>query len=91
VQTVADNPVYYYGPALAFKGQDSKKPLKIPLGPNNPVGSVWIDLSKASYGIHGTPNPRQVGKTASHGCIRLTNWDARELAAMVKSGTRFLD
>ena len=55
-------------------------------GPNNPVGVVWIDLSKEHYGIHGTPEPSRIGHTTSHGCIRLTNWDAAELASMVKPG-----
>ena len=58
-----------------------------PPGPNNPVGIVWIDLSKDHYGIHGTPEPSKIGYTQSHGCIRLTNWDAWKLAAMVKPGT----
>ncbi len=59
-----------------------------PPGPNNPVGLVWIDLSKPHYGIHGTPEPSTIGRTASHGCIRLTNWDALRLARLVKPGTR---
>jgi lipoprotein-anchoring transpeptidase ErfK/SrfK len=65
-------------------GRDKKA--KIPAGPNNPVGVVWIDLSKPHYGIHGTPEPSMIGKSTSHGCIRLTNWDASELAAMVTPG-----
>jgi lipoprotein-anchoring transpeptidase ErfK/SrfK len=56
-------------------------------GPKNPVGSVWIDLSKDSYGIHGTAHPETIGKTGSHGCVRLTNWDATELAHMVSKAT----
>ena len=56
-------------------------------GPNNPVGVVWIALSAKGYGIHGTPDPDAVGKTQSHGCIRLTNWDALTLARLVKKGT----
>ncbi len=56
-------------------------------GPNNPVGSVWIDLTGEGYGIHGTPEPRTVGKSFSHGCVRLTNWDALELASLVNKGT----
>jgi lipoprotein-anchoring transpeptidase ErfK/SrfK len=56
-------------------------------GPNNPVGSTWIDLAKDSYGIDRTPHPEAIGKTASHGCARLTNWDAQELAAAVHAGT----
>ena len=61
--------------------------LTIRPGPNNPVGLVWIDLTAPTYGIHGTPEPTNIGKTESHGCIRLTNWDAVDLAAMVRSGT----
>jgi lipoprotein-anchoring transpeptidase ErfK/SrfK len=62
-------------------------------GPNGPVGTVWIALSKPTYGIHGTPEPSKIGKTQSHGCVRLTNWDATELAKMVSVGTtvEFLD
>jgi lipoprotein-anchoring transpeptidase ErfK/SrfK len=51
------------------------------------VGVVWISLSKPHYGIHGTPEPGKIGYTQSHGCIRLTNWDAAKLAEMVKAGT----
>jgi lipoprotein-anchoring transpeptidase ErfK/SrfK len=56
-------------------------------GPNNPVGVVWIGLSSEGYGIHGTPDPSKVSKTQSHGCIRLTNWDALQLASAVAKGT----
>ena len=56
-------------------------------GPKNPVGLVWIDLPAPSYGIHGMPSPEKIGKTESHGCVRLTNWDALDLAAMVHRGT----
>jgi lipoprotein-anchoring transpeptidase ErfK/SrfK len=87
VTTVTRNPTYRYNPAYAFKGVKATEPFIINPGPNNPVGSVWIGLSAPSYGIHGTPNPSQVSKTESHGCIRLTNWDANRLAAMVGKGT----
>ena len=60
----------------------------LPRGANNPVGTVWIALSKDTFGIHGTPEPSKVSKTSSHGCIRLTNWDAEALADMVKTGVR---
>ena len=60
----------------------------IPPGPNNPVGLVWIDISKDHYGLHGTPIPEAIGRTESHGCVRLTNWDALHLAGLVKPGTR---
>jgi lipoprotein-anchoring transpeptidase ErfK/SrfK len=87
VTSVTSNPTYRYNPDYQFKGVKSKEPFKIKPGPNNPVGSVWINLSAKSYGIHGTPVPSKVSKTESHGCIRLTNWDAQELAAMVEKGT----
>ena len=65
----------------------------IPPGPNGPVGLVWIDISKPHYGIHGTPEPSKIDKTNSHGCVRLTNWDAEELAKMVEKGVpvEFID
>jgi lipoprotein-anchoring transpeptidase ErfK/SrfK len=87
VTDVARNPTYKYNPAYAFKGVKSNKPFIINPGPNNPVGVVWINLSIPSYGIHGTPNPSQVSKTESHGCVRLTNWDAEKLARMVDKNT----
>lgn len=68
----------------------TKRPFTIAAGPNNPVGSVWIDLSIESYGIHGTPDPSKIGKTFSHGCIRLTNWDAEDLASEVHEGTKVI-
>jgi lipoprotein-anchoring transpeptidase ErfK/SrfK len=87
VTGVARDPTYRYDPAYAFKGVHAKRPFTIKPGPNNPVGVVWISLSAKGYGIHGTPEPGKVSKTMSHGCIRLTNWDARKLAAMVDKGT----
>ena len=86
VLRVIHNPDYTYNPAYAFKGVKAKKPFTIAPGPNNPVGSVWLDLSDKGYGIHGTPEPERVGKTQSHGCIRLTNWAAEDLASIVKVG-----
>ncbi|WP_217577778.1 L,D-transpeptidase [Mesorhizobium sp. GbtcB19] len=88
VRRVVRNPTYHYNPKFAFKGVKTKRPFTIAKGPNNPVGSVWIDLSIESYGIHGTPDPGKIGTTFSHGCIRLTNWDAEDLAVMVKPGTK---
>lgn len=87
VRRVAFNPDYHYNPKFAWKGVKAKEPLTVKPGPNNPVGLVWIDLTAPSYGIHGTPEPDKIGKTESHGCIRLTNWDALDLAAMVHKGT----
>jgi lipoprotein-anchoring transpeptidase ErfK/SrfK len=90
VLRVVHGPNYTYDPAYGFKGVKAHKKFTIQPGPNNPVGSVWIDLSLESYGIHGTPDPERVGKAYSHGCIRLTNWDAEELATMVQKGTPVL-
>ena len=87
VRTVQRNPIYHYDPRFAFKGVKAKEKFTIKAGPNNPVGLVWIDLTAPSYGIHGTPSPEKVSKTESHGCVRLTNWDALDLAAMVHKGT----
>jgi lipoprotein-anchoring transpeptidase ErfK/SrfK len=81
------NPTYTYDPIFAFKGVKAKEKVEIAEGPRNPVGSVWIDLTKPSYGIHGTAHPETIGKTESHGCVRLTNWDAIELAHMVSKAT----
>jgi lipoprotein-anchoring transpeptidase ErfK/SrfK len=85
---VSKNPVYSYNPKLFWDADPTHtKGAKIKPGPNNPVGVAWIDLSKKNYGIHGTPEPGSIGKTQSHGCIRLTNWDAAALAAAVGPGT----
>jgi len=86
VARIAFNPEYTYNPNINFKQGDNDKILTIPPGPNGPVGSIWIALSKPTYGIHGTPDPSKIGKTESHGCVRLTNWDAAELAKLVKPG-----
>jgi lipoprotein-anchoring transpeptidase ErfK/SrfK len=88
VRTVAPNPTYTFDPSRLTFGKASEGKLTIKAGPNNPVGSTWIDLTKDTYGIHGTPDPRMVGKTASHGCVRLTNWDVRQLGLAVKKGTK---
>lgn len=87
VRAVAHNPTYTYNPDYAFKGVKAKEKFEIKPGPNNPVGTTWIDLSVESFGIHGTPEPEKVGKAYSNGCVRLTNWDVEELAKMVKKGT----
>ena len=87
INGVSKNPAFHYNPDLFWDADESHAKAKIPAGPNNPVGVVWIDLSKPHYGIHGTPEPATIGKTQSHGCIRLTNWDAAELASMVTPGT----
>jgi Uncharacterized protein conserved in bacteria len=92
VTGVAPNPWYSYSPSNFVQG-NNRKPLSLPPGPNGPVGNIWIGLSKKSFGIHGTPNPSAISKTASHGCIRLTNWDANDLGKKVKSGVtvKFLE
>jgi lipoprotein-anchoring transpeptidase ErfK/SrfK len=88
VKSVSKNPTYRYNPEYAFKGVKSREPFTINPGPNNPVGRVWIGLSPGEgYGIHGTPDPSKVSKSESHGCIRLTNWDALTLASAVTKGT----
>jgi lipoprotein-anchoring transpeptidase ErfK/SrfK len=79
-------PNYTYNPRINFQQGENTQVLTIPPGPNGPVGSMWIALSKPTYGIHGTPEPALIDKTGSHGCIRLTNWDAEELATMLASG-----
>jgi lipoprotein-anchoring transpeptidase ErfK/SrfK len=83
---VKRSPWFFYNSKLFWDAEEHAK-AKIPPGPNNPVGVVWIGLSKDHYGIHGTPEPSKIGHTASHGCIRLTNWDASQLAALVAPGT----
>ncbi len=87
VTAVARNPTYTYDPAkLDFKGVTTTEKLEIQPGPNNPVGLVWIALSEPGYGIHGSPQPSAISRQNSHGCVRLTNWDALDLADMVKKG-----
>lgn len=86
VERIATDPEYTYNPKINFQQGNNTRVLTIPPGPNGPVGTIWIALSKPTYGIHGTPDPSKIGKTESNGCIRLTNWDAQELAKMVKIG-----
>lgn len=93
VRAIVHNPDYTYNPDYAFNGVKAKEKFQIKPGPNNPVGTVWIDLSVDSFGIHGSPQPETVGKAYSHGCARLTNWDVEDLAGIVKKATpvTFLD
>lgn len=86
INGVKRNPTFAYNPELFWDAKEGQAKATLPAGPNSPVGVVWIDLSKESMGIHGTPSPSLVGKRQSHGCIRLTNWDASELAKMVSPG-----
>jgi lipoprotein-anchoring transpeptidase ErfK/SrfK len=87
VTSVARNPVFNYNPDLFWDPDPSHAKAQIAPGPNNPVGVVWIGLSKEHYGIHGTPEPGRISYSESSGCIRLTNWDALRVAALVTKGT----
>jgi lipoprotein-anchoring transpeptidase ErfK/SrfK len=87
IQGRSYNPPFHYNPKLFWDADNGDKKALLPPGANGPVGVVWIDLDKKHYGIHGTPHPEKIGRTESHGCIRLTNWDAARLAVMVKPGT----
>jgi len=88
VTRIAENPTYTYDPAkLNFEGVAATEKFEIQPGPNNPVGLVWIALSEPGYGIHGSPLPSAISRQRSHGCVRLTNWDALDLARMVRKGT----
>lgn len=86
INGVKRDPTYAYNPDLFWDAKADQAKATLPAGPNSPVGVVWIDLSKENMGIHGTPSPSLVGKLQSHGCIRLTNWDASELAGVVAPG-----
>lgn len=86
VKGVSRMPTYTYNPKINFQQGNNKKILELPSGPNGPVGTVWIDLTEPTYGIHGTPEPELIGKVGSHGCVRLANWDVEELAGIVKPG-----
>jgi lipoprotein-anchoring transpeptidase ErfK/SrfK len=87
VNGVGRLPPFHYSPDLFWDAKAGDEKTKLPPGPNGPVGVVWIDLSKDHYGIHGTPEPQLIGRMESHGCIRLTNWDAAKLAQIVRPGT----
>jgi len=88
IQGIEPNPKFHYNPDLFWDADPKHAKTKIAPGPNNPVGSVWINLSAEGYGIHGTPDPGRISKAESHGCVRLTNWDARVLGENVKRGTQ---
>ena len=87
VTGVQHDPKFHYNPALFWDAEPGHSKATIPAGPNNPVGVVWVDITRPHYGLHGTPEPSKIGKTESHGCVRLTNWDALTVASMVKAGT----
>jgi lipoprotein-anchoring transpeptidase ErfK/SrfK len=82
------NPTFNYNPDLFWDANPTHSKAKIAPGPNNPVGVVWVDINKEHFGLHGTPEPSTVGRTESHGCVRLTNWDATKLARLVAPGTK---
>jgi lipoprotein-anchoring transpeptidase ErfK/SrfK len=88
VNGVQYNPPFRYNPDLFWDADPSHTKATIPPGPNGPVGVVWIDISKEHYGLHGSPEPSQIGRSQSHGCVRLTNWDALRLAALMRPGTQ---
>jgi lipoprotein-anchoring transpeptidase ErfK/SrfK len=88
VTGVNANPTFNFQPKLFWDWDKSKPSAMLPPGPNSPVGNIWIGTSRKSVGIHGTPNPENISRNTSHGCIRLTNWDANQLAKRVKGGTR---
>lgn len=90
VNSVAYNPPFHYQPDLFWDVADSKEEQRLPPGPNGPVGVVWIDLSKEHYGIHGTSAPETIQRAQSHGCVRLTNWDAARVSQMVTDGMEVL-
>jgi lipoprotein-anchoring transpeptidase ErfK/SrfK len=87
VTAIVRNPTFNYNPDLFWDADAKDVKAKIPAGPNGPVGVVWIDITKPHYGLHGTPEPRTIGHTQSHGCVRLTTWDAMRLAGLVSKGT----
>lgn len=80
-------PPFHYNPDLFWDADPSHSKAKIPPGPNNPVGVAWIDINKPHWGIHGTPEPAMIGRTQSHGCVRMTNWDVRRVLEWAKAGT----
>ncbi|HEV7672013.1 MAG TPA: L,D-transpeptidase family protein [Thermoanaerobaculia bacterium] len=87
VVSVSRNPIFHYNPDLFWDAEPTQEEAKLPAGPNNPVGVGWVGLSKEHYGLHGSPSPGAIGHTESHGCVRLTNWDALRLMAGVAVGT----
>jgi peptidoglycan hydrolase-like protein with peptidoglycan-binding domain len=86
VPTFSFLPPFHYQPDLFWDVSDDKDKQKLPPGPNGMVGVAWLDLTKDHYGIHGTPEPQYIGKTQSHGCLRMTNWDVMRLSRMMKPG-----
>jgi lipoprotein-anchoring transpeptidase ErfK/SrfK len=87
ITNIAWEPAFHYQPTLFAEVSDKKPEAHLPKGPNSPVGVVWMALSKPHFGIHGTSAPETIGYSNSHGCVRLTNWDAIELGRLVAKGT----
>jgi lipoprotein-anchoring transpeptidase ErfK/SrfK len=87
ITDVVRNPTYNYNPDLFWDANPANAKVKIAAGPNNPVGVVWMGISVPHYGIHGTPEPGEIGHSQSHGCVRMTNWDATRVADLVRDGT----
>lgn len=90
VTAIHRDPVFSYNPELFWDADPANTKVKIAAGPNNPVGMVWIGLNAPSYGLHGTPEPGKIGHAESHGCIRMTNWDALRLASLINVGTKVI-
>ena len=87
ITDVVRNPTYNYNPDLFWDANPANAKVKIAAGPNNPVGVVWMGINVPHYGIHGTPEAGEIGHSQSHGCVRMTNWDANRVADLVKDGT----
>lgn len=88
ITNIVQDPTFHYQPTLFAEVPDRRPEANLPAGPNSPVGVVWMALSKPHYGIHGTSSPETIGYANSHGCVRLTNWDARELSSAIQPGTK---
>jgi lipoprotein-anchoring transpeptidase ErfK/SrfK len=86
VETVTPLPEFRWDLEMLNKGQRGSNAIDLPPGPRNPVGVFWIGLNKKGVGVHGTDSPLTIGRSVSHGCVRLSNWDAAKVAAMIKPG-----
>jgi hypothetical protein len=86
VVSITPMPHFHYDPTLYHEVPDSAPDAHMNPGPNSPVGVVWMALSKEHYGMHGTPDPDSIGYASSHGCVRLTNWDAQEVSHRIRQG-----
>jgi lipoprotein-anchoring transpeptidase ErfK/SrfK len=86
IESIVMLPIFRWDPKMLNEGERSSAGINLPPGPRNPVGIVWMQLNTKGIGIHGTDDPAGIGRTSSHGCIRLANWDAAKLARMVTAG-----